>query len=166
MWNKESVLYGILAAIPMILLFAGSVIIPFRNFKRMRMIEHVFIVRYMRHTTFLQLVLVSIIISLGESIFFRGLLQSGLGEWLGGRPIDIRIAILVSGFCYGLMQAVTKTFFIYTAIIGIYLGFAFEYSGNLLVPMIASALYGYILSWYFLKQDQKRRAHSKSKNRV
>jgi membrane protease YdiL (CAAX protease family) len=75
---------------------------------------------------------------LGEEILFRGLLQSVVG-------------ILPSALVFGLLHALTPFYFLFATAIGLYFSFLLTISGNLLVPIVAHAVYD-LFALYLLRQ--------------
>lgn len=74
------------------------------------------------------IVLLSLAAGLGEELFFRGMLQSFVGVWW---------AALV----FGLLHALTPVYFFMATAIGLYFGYLYEATGNLLIPMVSHATY-------------------------
>lgn len=72
----------------------------------------------------------------GEELLFRGFLQQGLSNLLGGIP-----ALLAASIVFGLLHAVTPLYAAYATLLGALLGALFLYSGSLLPSIIAHALY-------------------------
>lgn len=88
---------------------------------------------------------------IGEELLFRGLLQAWLARSFGSGG-----AVLLAGAVFGLAHAVTPLYALLAGAIGLYLGWAWVASGNLLVPIVAHALYDFVaLGW--LARDLRRR---------
>ena len=81
---------------------------------------------------------ISVCAGLGEEIFFRGLLQSTLGA----SP---------SALVFGALHALTLFYFLFATAIGLYFSFLLAMSGNLLVPVVAHAVYD-LFALYLLRQ--------------
>jgi len=85
------------------------------------------------------LALISILAGVGEESLFRGVLQPALGSvtapW---------VALLVVSAVFGLVHFVTATYAFLAGVIGLYLGWLFLGSGNLLVPIVVHALYDFV----------------------
>lgn len=90
------------------------------------------------------IVLLSLAAGIGEELFFRGLLQSFVGVW--GAAI-----------IFGLLHALTPAYFVMATAIGVWFGLLYEYSGNLLVPILSHATYDifalYLLRLQFSQQN-------------
>lgn len=87
---------------------------------------------------------VALMAGIGEELLFRGVIQAGLSGLLG--PVT---ALALSSLVFGLAHALTVAYFILTCLMGLYLGWLYQASGNLLVPIAVHFLYDWIvLSWY------------------
>jgi uncharacterized protein len=83
-----------------------------------------------------ELVVVAALAGLGEEVLFRGVLQTAL---VGHLPVWGAVAAAAAVF--GLAHCLTPTYAVFAAVVGAYLGLLFVLSGNLLVPILAHALY-------------------------
>jgi membrane protease YdiL (CAAX protease family) len=81
---------------------------------------------------------ISVCAGLGEEIFFRGLLQSTLGT-------------IPSALVFGVLHALTLFYFLLATAIGLYFSLLLATSGNLLVPVVAHAVYD-LFALYLLRQ--------------
>jgi len=83
-----------------------------------------------------QLALVAVMAGVGEELLFRGVLQPALAmrvpEWL---------AVTAVGVLFGIVHWLTPAYAVLAGVVGIYLGAVFLATGNLLVPIVAHALY-------------------------
>ncbi len=86
-----------------------------------------------------ELALVAVLAGIGEEAFFRGVLQT----WLDGR-FSGAVAIALAGAVFGAAHWLTTSYAILAALVGIYLGWLFLGSGNLLVPIVTHALYDFV----------------------
>lgn len=83
-----------------------------------------------------ELALVAAFAGLGEELLFRGVIQPALGAHL---PTWAAVALTAAAF--GLAHCLTPTYAVLAGLVGAYLGWIFLASGNLLVPIVAHALY-------------------------
>lgn len=90
---------------------------------------------------------------LGEELLFRGVLQTGLDRWAGSA-----VGLGIAGIAFGLVHAVTPTYAVLAALIGVYLGgllYVWE-PPNLLVPIVVHAVYD-LVAFVILRNDYRRR---------
>jgi len=85
------------------------------------------------------LALISILAGVGEESLFRGVLQPALGSVTGPW-----VALVVVSAVFGLVHSVTATYAVLAGVIGLYLGWLFLWTGNLLVPIVVHALYDFV----------------------
>lgn len=80
----------------------------------------------------------------GEELLFRGVIQAGLEGLIGPAA-----ALAAASLLFGLAHALTAAYFFLTLLMGLYLGWLYQATGNLLVPMMVHFLYDWIvLAWY------------------
>lgn len=108
----------------------------------------------MRHLTVLELFAISVCAGLGEELLFRGWLQG----WLIG-PLDdasqgqIFVGVIIASIAFGLVHAMTPTYFVLATLVGVYLGYLTIATENLLVPIVAHALYDAVQLIMALRED-------------
>lgn len=79
---------------------------------------------------------------LGEELFFRGLIQSGLAEWIGGGA-GVIAGLLIASVLFGALHFLTWLYFALAVGIGLFCGGLLILTGNLLVPITVHALYDF-----------------------
>jgi membrane protease YdiL (CAAX protease family) len=97
--------------------------------------------------------LISFAAGFGEELFFRGLLQAGLANWLGP-PSGTAIGVLVAAFAFGCCHWLNNTYAALGTLVGLYLGGLFLWSEQLLVPMIAHGLYDFVAILYLTRNSK------------
>ncbi len=95
------------------------------------------------------LALLSISAGIGEEMLFRGLLQEGLGGWLG--PIW---GLVLASVVFGLAHAISLGYFVITVVMGLYLGALYQTSGSLWAPALTHALYDFIALVYITREQR------------
>ena len=91
------------------------------------------------------LFLVALLAGVGEELLFRGVIQTGLSTLLGPWP-----ALMVAALIFGALHALTRAYFIIATLMGLYLGWIYLSSGNLLIPILIHFLYDWIVLRYWL----------------
>lgn len=87
---------------------------------------------------------VALMAGIGEELLFRGVIQAGLSGLVG--PFT---ALVLASLLFGLAHALSAAYFVLTCLMGLYLGWLYMATGNLLVPITVHFLYDWIvLSWY------------------
>lgn len=96
------------------------------------------------------IMLVALAAGIGEELLFRGVIQTGLesltGPWGG---------LIIASVLFGLVHAMTRAYFIATTIIGLYLGLLYQWTGNLLVPIVVHFLYDWVALQYYVSKYGK-----------
>src|SRR5262249_55630916 len=99
-----------------------------------------------RHCTLAELAAVSVAAGIGEEMLFRGVLQALFTRWLGTWT-----GVVLASLLFGLLHPITALYVVLAAICGVYIGMCWIATDNLLVVMVAHALYDFIALTYLLK---------------
>lgn len=139
-WDWWSFVVGLIATLPMLLLFGALYWIDIAPLRRIRKMLAEMISPLLSRCRWFDLLLLASIAGVCEEVLFRGFLQSWLGRW------DLTMAIVVTSIVFGLMHCVTPTYAIVATLIGGYMsGIMFLVDEpNLLVPITAHAVYDFI----------------------
>jgi membrane protease YdiL (CAAX protease family) len=95
------------------------------------------LVPLLRTCSTLDLVGIAVLAGLGEEMLFRGVLQPALAGWTGSAVL----ALVLTSLLFGLGHAVTPAYTVLATLLGAYLGWLWLWSGNLLLVVIAHAVY-------------------------
>jgi uncharacterized protein len=152
-WDLADAALGVAACLPMLTGFTFCVLVPLPPLARIREFMDRVVRPLFRDCTLADLALISLLAGLGEELFFRGLLQEALTGWLGPWPALTAVALL-----FGLLHPITPAYFVLASLAGAYLGAAYLATDNLLVPVIAHALYDFVALVYLLRVPQGERA--------
>jgi membrane protease YdiL (CAAX protease family) len=113
-------------------IFAGpfSSKIPFLKGIR-ELIESSFLITFIRNAPWWQFLIVSLAAGFGEELLFRFFLQEKLG-------------LILSSLVFGLCHALSLSYFLIATLMGAYLGWLYEWSGQvILVPILAHGAYDF-----------------------
>jgi uncharacterized protein len=151
-WSGSAFVLTLLATLPMVLALDLLGRVDWAWVRGIGEVIRDFLLPMFRNAPPGTLIAVALLAGIGEELLFRGVLQAGLESWLGPWP-----ALLLASLLFGLAHFVTVGYFALAVLIGIYFGLLYQWTGNLLVPMLAHALYDWIaLRWYL------RRYHDES----
>ncbi len=139
-WSVEDAALGVAAVLPLLVLYLLGMRWPLGSLKRIKQVLEEVVRPLFQACTALDLVLISLLAGLGEEALFRGVLQEGLGRWLGPWP-----GLLLASALFGLAHCVTPTYAVLAALIGVYLGGLWLFTGNLLVVVVTHALYDLVI---------------------
>ena len=155
------VLWGALAAAPMLLLIEGVRRVPLQSVQELEKLSSDPVFKQLTSLSALELVVISLCAGVGEELLFRGWLMQFLmtvGTEAQPDPTRIIAAIAVSSFVFGLVHPITKLYIVLATVIGAYLGLLFHFSGNLLIPITAHAVYDAVqlmMAKYFRNEDDE-----------
>lgn len=97
-----------------------------------------------------QLAVIAAMAGLGEEMIFRGVVQAALANWLGDGA-GPWIALLAAAVLFGLLHTVTPTYALLAGLIGLYLGWLWMVTDNLLVPVVVHGLDDFVALVYLVK---------------
>ena len=94
----------------------------------------------------LEITLICVLAGFGEELFFRAFLQAVMSDWWGPW-----IGVPAAAAVFGLLHMITPTYALLAAGMGIYLGWAWLATGNLLAVVVAHAVYDFIALVYLVR---------------
>ncbi len=94
----------------------------------------------------------------GEELLFRGLIQSGIANssWLSGTAgWQPWIAIVLASVLFGLCHYLNLAYLVLATIFGVYFGFCFYWTGQILPAIVAHGVYDACLVAWMLYQHRR-----------
>lgn len=95
-----------------------------------------------------EMVALCIAAGVGEELLFRGWLQQGIGKWISGLhlgSLEPVLAIGVASLLFGAVHYLNRIYFIIATIYGIIFGVAYYATNEILIPIVAHALYDLLI---------------------
>jgi membrane protease YdiL (CAAX protease family) len=131
----------------MLLIYFIFLRLPYRPVVRIRELVDEVLRPLLGSCTVLDLALLSLLAGVGEEMLFRGVVQPALGNWLGVWP-----ALALASLLFGLLHPINLLYIVLASLFGCYLGWIYVISGNLLGPIVAHALYDFIVLVYVVRR--------------
>lgn len=138
------------ATLPPLALFWLCIKFPLGPLKEIARIVDEMLVPLFRDCRLTQLAVISALAGLGEEMLFRGIVQTAVSEWIAG-PWGPWIGLLAAAVIFGLLHTITLTYALLAGLIGLYLGWLWMATDNLLVPVIVHGLYDFLVLAYLVK---------------
>ncbi len=138
------------ATAPPLILFLLCLKLPLTPLKEIARIVDEMIVPLFRDCRVWQLVVIAALAGLGEEMVFRGVVQAAVAEWIGG-PRGLWLGLLAAAALFGFLHTITPAYALLAGLIGLYLGWIWLATGNLLVPVLVHGLYDFLVLTYFVK---------------
>lgn len=133
-WRTIAV--GLAATVPLVLFYLIAVRLPFAPIKRISDLLLSTLGRPLSECRWHELALLAALAGVCEELLFRGVLQPWFGQY------GPWVAWLGTNLLFGIAHAVTPTYFVLAAVMGLYFSAVQKGAGDhLLAPMIAHALY-------------------------
>jgi membrane protease YdiL (CAAX protease family) len=148
-WGGADAALGAVATVPMLLIFFACVRWPVGPLARIRRLSEEFIRPLFASCTAAELGLLALAAGLGEEMLFRGFLQSLLVQYIHFWP-----GLVAASVVFGLLHLITPTYAVLAALLGLYLGYLFAATHNLLTVIIAHALYDFIALAYLVRRPR------------
>lgn len=149
-WRIEGVVGGVLAALPLIGVVIGSVHFGWGPLARLSRIVQQMLLPLFRSASAIDLAVISILAGLGEELLFRGVIQYQI-EVGAGESIGPWVGLIAASISFGLLHWVTFGYAVLAGAIGLYLGWLWLATGNLLVPIVTHAFYDWVVLVYLVK---------------
>lgn len=147
----QAILIGALATLPMLAFFGVIARSPFAWARELEARIREVIVPLFREAGTPAIAWVALLAGVGEELLFRGVIQAGLEDWLGPVP-----GLFVAALIFGLAHYVTRAYFILATLMGLYLGWLYQWTGNLLVPVLVHFLYDWIALEWYIRRERRR----------
>lgn len=150
----RSLLWGVLATLPLLLALAWIWTRPGGSFRRLVDFVVGQLGPLLAPRSAAELALVAALAGIGEELLFRGVIQAGLA-----RLVPASLALLVASVVFGLAHFATSTYAIVAGVMGLYLGALFLLEGSLLAPMVAHGLYDLVALLLLVQRYRTSRLH-------
>jgi membrane protease YdiL (CAAX protease family) len=146
-WDAGDAAWGAAATLPLLPVLLLSARSSWPPLARIRRFVDAVVRPWFAACTWPDLATIALAAGVGEELLVRGVIQPALGRLLGAGP-----ALAAASVLFGLLHPITPTYAVLAALIGAYLGGVWLASGNLLVPIVAHALYDFIALAYLLRR--------------
>ena len=100
-----------------------------------------------------QFAMVAALAGVGEELLFRGVIQTKLAGWT--TPLA---GLLLASVLFGLAHALSKPYFAFAIVVGIFLGWLALQYNDLVAPMVAHALYDFLALVYISRSAISERS--------
>ncbi len=146
-WRSADAEWGMVAAIPLVILFLGMLRWPVGPLRAVREFCEQEVVPLFRDSNWSELALISLSAGVGEEMLFRGVLQATLSDWVG-----MAWGLALASILFGVLHPISFTYILIAGFLGFYLGVIWYFNGNLLTVMVTHAVYDFIALGYLIKR--------------
>lgn len=137
-WNRSDVIVGIIASVPMLGMFIALLRWPVGPLVHTQRLLLEVVRPLFRRCTLVEIGIISLLAGVGEEMLFRGVLQGTISRWI--RP---EIGLVAASALFGLAHLITPTYALAASLMGIYLGWLWQVSDNLMTPIVTHAVYDF-----------------------
>lgn len=151
-FSENAVMYGILGALPLFLLFLVLQQLPYVSVQKIRNVLFETLGPSMHRYNWADLLVIAVIAGVSEEILFRGVIQPWIEDSWG-----MMTGLIACSLLFGLVHAVTLLYAILAASVGIYLGLVLDYESerNLLIPIVIHSVYDFLAFIVIVKMYRK-----------
>lgn len=132
-------LIGLVATLPMVLGLVALGLVRAKWVEELQRFMREVVVPMFAGARWWMLMLVALAAGIGEELLFRGVIQAGLGHWIGPG-----FGLVAASLLFGLVHAMSRAYFLLATLAGLYLGLLYLWTGNLLVVILVHFLYDWI----------------------
>ena len=151
-WKPAAMGWGVAAAVPLFVMLWLIVKFPRGPFRKLIDVVDTLLLTMFHGASLAELAVVALMAGIGEELLFRGVVQTALAQWTASPSA----AVLVAGVLFGLIHSVTRTYAALAAVVGVYLGWVWLATGNMLAPVVAHAVYDFGALWYLRHTSPRR----------
>ncbi|HEU5303337.1 MAG TPA: CPBP family intramembrane glutamic endopeptidase [Gemmatimonadales bacterium] len=148
-FDLEGAALGVAATGPMLLGLAWTVTTIWRPARELVALVTDQLGPLLAGCSVLQLALLAALAGVAEEILFRGVVQAGLV-----RVVSVPVGLVAASVLFGLAHFASRAYAALATVLGVYLGALFLLQGNLLVPIIAHALYDFVALNYLVRRHR------------
>lgn len=146
-WTLSAVVWGVVATLPLVVLFFVFQRLPIGPLKRIQRFSEEVIRPLLAPCTLVDLLGISALAGLGEEMLFRGVVQAAFARWF-----NVWVGVAAASVLFGLLHSITFTYAVLATLMGAYLGWVWlSADQNLLVIVITHALYDFVVLLWLLR---------------
>ena len=138
-WDWSDAIVGIIASVPMLGMFLALLRWPVGSLVKIRQLLLEVVRPLFGKCTLAEIGTISLLAGVGEEMLFRGVLQGVISRWLSPG-----IGLVVASALFGLAHLITPTYALAATLMGVYLGWLWQVSDNLLTPILTHAVYDFL----------------------
>jgi len=142
---------GLLATLPMLAIFWVLVNSSWPLLRELREQVQWLITEMFPAASVGQFAMVAVLAGVSEELLFRGVIQTKLGLWT--TPLA---GLVITSILFGLAHALSKAYFIFAVIVGLFLGWLAWHYNDLVAPMVAHSVYDFLALVYLSRTAATR----------
>ncbi len=154
-WTAPAFGLGVAASLPPLAVMLVAIRFSIRPLAELLRVVDELLTPLFRGCPWWELAAISLLAGFGEEMLFRGIVQLKLAQWIG-EPHGVWIALAAASLLFGLLHLITPTYGVVAALIGLYLGWLWIATDNLLVPILAHTVYDTLMLLYLVRYRDRQ----------
>lgn len=142
---------GLLATLPMLAIFWVLVNSSWPPLRELREQVQWLITEMFPAASIGQFAMVAVLAGVSEELLFRGVIQTKLAIWT--TPL---VGLVITSILFGLAHALSKAYFVFAVVVGLFLGWLTLEYNDLVAPMVAHGAYDFLALVYLSRTAATR----------
>jgi membrane protease YdiL (CAAX protease family) len=142
---------GLLATLPMLAIFWVLVNSSWPPLRGLRKQVQWLITEMFPAASIGQFAMVAVLAGVSEELLFRGVIQTKLAIWT--TPLA---GLVITSILFGLAHALSKAYFVFAVVVGLFLGWLTLQYNDLVAPMVAHGVYDFLALVYLSRTAATR----------
>jgi membrane protease YdiL (CAAX protease family) len=142
--------WGLVGSLPLVAVMLLIVHVPRGPFARLNRVVSEVIVPLFESSSTLDFALISLLAGIGEELLFRGVIQARLSDGLSPAA-----GLVLASLLFGLAHTITIGYAVLATTFGLYLGALWLWSDDLMVAIVAHAVYDFVALVYLVQRHKR-----------
>jgi membrane protease YdiL (CAAX protease family) len=149
-WSIADLGLSVAATLIPLLVLIPCVVWPIGPFAELLRVVEELLLPLFSGCRLIDLAIISALAGIGEEALFRPIVQVSIAELVGGSA-GPWVGLAGAAVLFAAAHWITTTYAVVAGLIGLYLGWLWMVTGNLLVPMTTHAVYDFVVIAYLVK---------------
>jgi membrane protease YdiL (CAAX protease family) len=149
-WSTSDFGLAVAAAVIPLLVFIPCILWPVGPLVDLLRVVEELLIPLFAECRVVDLAIISVLAGIGEEMLFRPIAQRSIAELVGGAA-GPWVGLVGAAVLFAAAHWITTTYAVIAGLIGLYLGWLWMFTGNLLVPITTHAVYDFVVLVYLIR---------------
>ena len=146
-WEWSALFLAFVYSLLLFVVFVVCYHLPFHSIQHIKLRLQESTAPFLTNRNVTSIFIIAALAGVGEELFFRFFLQTALAQ-----ATEIWFALLLSNLIFGLAHCLTPAYALFAGTLGLFLGYIYHHSANLLLPILVHSLYDFWALYYCMKK--------------